>query len=230
MIVAAHQPNFLPWLGFFDKLARADVLVLLDDVQFPQSGAGVWTNRVRALVGGEERWLTVPIERAGRGVQRVCEVRIDDAQPWRRKLLRTLELSYAKAPAFEETFPFVSSLLETEAGRLAEFNELNLRAIAQELGLSGSRIRRNSELGAEGQGTDLLIALTRELGGSTYLSGDGATGYQEDERFGAAGLELRFQQFEHPVYSQRSKQFLAGLSIVDALLHCGFEGTRALLG
>ena len=229
MIVSAHQPNFFPWLGFFDKLARADVLVLLDDVQFPRSGAGVWTNRVGMLVEGERRWLTVPVERAGRGYQRVNEVRIDDAQQWRRKLLRTLEQNYAKAPAFEEVFPFVRSLLETEAELLAEFNELTLRAIARKLGLDESRIRRSSEVGAEGQGTDLLIALTRGLGGSTYLSGDGAGGYQEDDRFRASGVELRFQRFEHPVYPQRSTEFVAGLSVLDALLHCGVEGTHALL-
>ncbi len=229
MIVAAHQPNFLPWLGFFDKLARADVLVLLDDVQFPRSGAGVWTNRVGVLVQGERRWLTVPIERAGRGRQRVRDVRIDDVQPWRRKLLRTLEQSYAKAPAFDEAFPFVQALVETEAQLLAEFNELTLRAIARELGLDGHRIRRSSEVEAGGQGTELLISLTRELGGSTYLSGDGAGGYQEDDRFTAAGVELRFQRYEHPVYPQRSPEFVPGLSVIDALLHCGFEGTRALL-
>ena len=171
----------------------------------------------------------MPIERAGRGRQQVREVRIDDVQPWRRKVLRTLEQSYAKAPAFDEAFPFVQALIETEAELLAEFNELAFRAIARELGLDEHGIRRSSEVEAEGQGTDLLIALTRELGGSTYLSGDGADGYQEDDRFTAAGVELRFQRYEHPVYPQRSLEFVPGLSIVDALLHCGFEGTRALL-
>ena len=229
MIVSAHQPNFFPWLGFFDKLARADVLVLLDDVQFPRSGAGVWTNRVGILVGGERRWLTVPVERAGRGYQQVNEVRIDDAQPWRRKLLRTLEQHYAKSPAFEEAFPFVRSLFATEAELLATFNESTLRAIARRLGLDEGRIRLSSEVGAEGQGTDRLIALTRALEGSTYLSGDGASGYQDDDRFKAAGIELRFQRFEHPVYPQRSSEFIGGLSVLDALLHCGYEGTQALL-
>jgi hypothetical protein len=229
VIVSAHQPNFFPWLGFFDKLARADVLVLLDDVQFPRSGAGVWTNRVGILVGGERRWLTVPVERAGRGYQQINEVRIDDAQPWRRKLLRTLEQNYAKAPAFDEAFTFVRSLFETEAQLLAKFNELALRAIARKLGLDEGRIRLSSEVGADGQGTDLLIALTRALGGSTYLSGDGAGGYQEDDRFRAAGVELRFQKFQQSVYPQRSTEFVGGLSVLDALLHCGFEGTQALL-
>ena len=230
MIVAAHQPNFLPWLGFFGKLVRADVLVLLDDVQFPRSGAGVWTNRVRVLVEGEPRWLTVPIARAGRGLQRVDEVRIDNLQPWRRKLTRTLEQHYAKAPAFEEAFPFVRGLLELEADVLAEYNIAALHALAERLGLDGTPLRRSSELATTSSGTGLLIELTNALGGSTYLSGDGAGGYQDNDSFEAAGLELRFQQFEHPVYPQLADRFVPGLSIVDALLNCGFDGTRALLG
>ncbi len=229
MIVAAHQPNFLPWLGFFDKLVRADVLVLLDDVQFPRTGAGVWTNRVRIVVAGEPQWITVPILRAGRGVQLVNEVRIDDSQPWRKKLLRTIELNYSKAAAFGETFSLVRSLVETDSELLAEYNDRNLRRLAAELGLDESKLVRSSELAVESAGTDLLIAVTRAVGGTVYLSGDGAGGYQDDERFAQAGLELRFQEYEHPEYPQLAPAPVPGLSIVDALLNCGFDGTRALV-
>ena len=229
MIVAAHQPNFLPWLGFFDKLVRADVLVLLDDVQFPRTGAGVWTNRVRIVIAGEPQWITVPILRAGRGVQLVNEVRIDDSQPWRKKLLRTIELNYSKAAAFGEMFPLVRSLVETDSELLAEYNDRNLRRLAAELGLDESKLVRSSELAVESAGTDLLIAVTRAVGGTVYLSGDGAAGYQDDERFAQAGLELRFQEYEHPEYPQLAPAPVPGLSIVDALLNCGFDGARALV-
>jgi hypothetical protein len=229
VIVAAHQPNFLPWLGFFDKLARSDVLVLLDDVQFPRTGAGVWTNRVRLLVAGEPHWVTVPIVRSGKGVQRIDEVRIDDSGPWRRKLLRTIELNYAKAAGFEETFPFVRELVETESALLADFNARNLHRLAEQLGLGPETLVRSSTLATSRSGTELLVELTRSLGGTTYLSGDGAGGYQQQEPFAAAGIELRLQRFEHPVYPQLSAGHAPGLSIVDALLNCGFAGTRALL-
>jgi hypothetical protein len=229
VIVAAHQPNFLPWLGFFDKLARADVLVLLDDVQFPRTGAGVWTNRVRLLVGGEPQWVTVPIVRAGRGLQRVDEVEIDDAQPWRQKLLRTIELNYARAAAFDDVFPFVRELVETDARLLAEYNELNVRRLAEALALDPTKLVRSSTLATSAKGTDLLIELVRTLGGTVYLSGDGAGGYQDDERFAAAGIELRFQRFEHPRYPQLAAEHVPGLSVVDTLLNVGFEGTRALV-
>lgn len=229
MIVAAHQPNYLPWLGFFDKWARADVLVLLDDVQFPRTGAGVWTNRVRVLLGGEPRWLTVPISRAGRSVQLVSEVEIDESQRWREKQLRSLEHGYAKARAFDETFPLVHRLIETRAERLADYNERNLRELGTALGLPTSKLVRSSSLGASPSGTDLLVELTRAVDGTTYLSGDGAGGYQDERRFEAAGIELRFQRYEHPVYPQLAENHVAGLSIVDALLNCGVDGTRALV-
>ena len=228
-VVAAHQPNFLPWLGFFDKLVRADVLVLLDDVQLPRSGAGTWVNRVRMLVAGRPAWVTVPIVRAGRGVQRILDVRVDDSQPWRRRILRTIETSYGRAPGFREAFPLVREIVSHPSDRIAELNERGIRLVADALGLDTGRLARSSRLQTREQGTELLIELTRLLGGTTYLSGDGADGYLQPERYDRRGLELRFQEFRHPVYPQRDDHTVPGLSVVDALMHCGFEGTRRLL-
>jgi WbqC-like protein family len=228
-VVAAHQPNFLPWLGFFDKLARADVLVLLDDVQFPRTGAGTWLNRVRVVAGGAPTWLTVPVLRAGRGLQEVRDVELDDAQPWRRRVLRTLETSYGRSPGFAEAFPLVRAIVEHPERRLAAYNEHGIRVLADALGLDASRLVHSSSLAAEGHGTDLLISLTRAAGGTTYLSGDGAEGYQEPERYAAAGVELRFQEFRHPAYPQPLPEPVHGLSVVDALMSCGVEGAGRLL-
>jgi hypothetical protein len=228
-VVAAHQPNFLPWLGFWDKLVRADVLVFLDDVQFPRRSAGYWTNRVRLLVGGRPAWATVPIVRSGAGVQEVREVAIDESQPWRERLLRTIRHSYARAPHFADAFEFVRELVETRATRLAEYNELNVRRLARELGLDAGKLVHSSELGAPGSGTDRLIALTRAAGGTVYLSGDGSEGYLDPSRFAGDAPALRFQEYRHPTYAQAAPGFVPGLSIVDALLSCGVDGTRRLL-
>jgi hypothetical protein len=227
MIVAAHQPNFLPWLGFFDKLARADRLVLLDDVQFPRTSAGTWSNRVRVLVGGRAAWLTVPVMRDG--LQAIREVRIDDRQPWRRKAIRTLEQSYRRAPHFADVFPVVRELLEHDTDRLAELNETSIRRLAELIGIDAGKLARQSRIGAEGRATELLIALVRAVGGTAYLSGDGADGYQEEGAYGEAGLQLRLQGFRHPVYPQPASEFVPGLSIVDALMNVGAERTRELL-
>lgn len=226
-VVAIHQPNFLPWLGYFDKLARADVFVLLDSVQFPRSGHGEWMNRVRMLVHGEPRWATVPIRR--RGVQLIREVEIDDSQSWRRKVLRTLEANYARAPHFREVFPLVDQIVEHADDRLADFNEHGVRTLAELLGFKRAEIIRSSTLDVEGTGSDLLAEITRAVGGTTYLSGGGAAAYQREESYRQRGVELGFQNFEHPRYPQGRDEFVPGLSVVDALMHCGAEGVRLQL-
>jgi hypothetical protein len=226
-VVAIHQPNFLPWLGYFDKLARADVFVLLDSVQFPRSGHGEWMNRVQALVQGEPRWLTVPIRR--RGVQTIREVEIDDSQGWRQKLLRTLELSYARAPFVDGVFPLVEQVVEHGEPLLADFNEYGVRTFADALRLERAEIVRSSSLDVAGTGSDLLAEITRAVGGTTYLSGGGASEYQREESYRARGIELVFQDFEHPQYPQGRDVFVPGLSVVDALMHSGADGVRLQL-
>jgi hypothetical protein len=226
-VVAIHQPNFLPWLGYFDKLARADVFVLLDSVQFPRSGHGEWMNRVKLLVQGRPAWATVPILR--RGVQAIHEVGIDESQPWRKKLLRTLEASYGRAPFYDETYALVQDVLGLETGNLADLNEHGVQRLAAFLGLDGADVLRSSTLDVDGEGSDLLAEITRAVEGTVYLSGDGADEYQREESYAERGLVLRYQRFEHPTYAQNAEGFFAGLSVVDALMVCGRDGVRRLL-
>ena len=224
-IVAAHQPTFLPWLGWFDKALRADVLIVLDDVQWPREGSGNWMNRVRVLVGDEPHWITAPVRRSG--LQRVDEVHFDEAQPWREKILRTLEHNYRRAPAFDVTFPLIEEIVRNPEPRVAAYNDANARRLLDALALEAELVR-SSALPAEAQGTQRLIELTRTVGGSVYMSGDGAQGYLDEAAFTGSGVELRFQEYLHPRYEQ-GREFVAGLSIADALFRCGVDGTRALL-
>ncbi len=227
-IVAIHQPNFLPWLGWFDKLARSDVFVVLDNVQFPKKN-GTWMNRVKLLVAGEPTWVTVPVVRAYHGTRRVDEMEIDESRPWRRKLLATIEQNYRRAPHFEETIPLVTEIVMNNSPLLAEYNEAAVSRLGTAIGLDITKFVRASTLGAIGTATDLLIELTRKVGGDSYLAGGGAGGYQEDEKFTTAGVGLRFQDFEAPTYPQLAATPQRGLSIVDALMHCGADGTARLL-
>jgi hypothetical protein len=229
-LVAIHQPNFLPWLGFFDKLARADAFVLLDDVQFPRTSKGTWINRVKLLVAGKPTWATVPIVRAEGGGRPIRDVRIDDSQPWRTKLLRTIELNYRRAPHFDAAFPLVEELVTRPTDGLAEFNEANLRRLADELRLDTSGVLHSSDVSTEGRGTALLVELTRAVGGDAYLCGGLAPeAYQDDELFASAGVELVYQDFRPPTYPQLVEEAVPGLSIVDALMNVGVAGTTALV-
>jgi len=228
ILVAIHQPNFFPWLGYFGKIARADVFVALDSVQFSKTG-GTWCNRVRVLVNHRPAWITMPVERGYHGVRTIREMRIAGTR-WRGKLLRTLELAYRRAPYFGEVFPAIEEILGVGAETVSEFNLEGLRRLTGRLRLDPAKIVESSSLGATGEATNLLINIVKDVGGTAYLCGGGAGEYQEDEKFSAAGVELIYQRFEHPVYAQRGEtEFTPGLSVIDALMQCGFGGTHALV-
>jgi hypothetical protein len=229
-VVAIHQPNFFPWLGYFDKLARSDVFVLLDNVQFPKTG-GSWLNRVRLAVNGQPQWVSMPVLRAHHGVRNIADVEINNTTPWRLKLLKTLQMNYRRSPHFDEVFPLVAKLVENQTDHLAEYNQSAITTLATALGLTDTELVLGSTLAVEGKSTDLLIAIVQAVGGTAYLCGDGAAGYQMDEKFAAAGLELIYQDFEHPFYPQTtSQEFIPGLSVIDALMNCSFSRTSALVG
>jgi len=230
-IVAIHQPNFFPWLGYFDKIARSDVFILLDHVQFPKSGGtGVWSNRVKLLIGGEARWVTAPIVRNFHGVRTIRELEFQPNNPWRGKFLKSLTANYARAPFFRETMEFFESLILNPENNLARYNDAAVIAIAKHLGLPSEKFRWSSEIGVDEQANEMLISLTRAVGGETYMCGGGAGGYQDEALFAAAGTKLLYQNFQHPVYSQvGAKEFVSGLSVVDALMNIGVDRTRPLL-
>jgi hypothetical protein len=226
-VVAIHQPNFLPWLGFFDKLYRSDTFVILDAVQHPQAG-GSWLNRTRLLEQGAAAWKKVPLRHAG--LQTIRETEIADDQPWRARLMKSVRANYARASAFAEVMPLLNELMACPAVRLCDFNLQAIQTLRERLGLTRTRVVRQSELAVEGHSTDLLINLVRAVGGNVYLSGDGADGYLKGDAVADAGLQLEFQRFNHPEYPQRGVAgFVAGLSVVDALMQCGFERVAELL-
>lgn len=227
-LVAIHQPTFLPWLGWWEKLVRADVFILLDDVQFPKKG-GTWMNRVRMLVGGEPRWVTVPVDRAYNGTRRVREMRIDESKPWRENMLATIRSSYANAPFAADVLPVVEDALFAETDLVAEFNERAIRLLAGRLELDTSKLVHQLELDVSGTGTRLLVELCGAAGGDTYLSGDGADEYLAPELFRQAGLALVYQEFTPPPYPQPVPAYVPGLSVIDALMSCGWSGTAELL-
>jgi hypothetical protein len=221
MLVAVHQPNFFPWLGYFDKIRRADAFVFLDEVAYPRKGSGgmgSWVNRVQLCVQGAARWVTCPVKRVQLGTP-ILAVEIDDGQAWRTKLQKTLAANYGRATFFDETMTFLRPLIENPESNLAELNMAAIQAIAARLGVA-TQFRRQSDLRYEGAATSLLISLVREMGGDSYLAGGGAGGYQEDEAFKDAGIKLVYQRFVPHPYGNLAR-FLPGLSIIDYLMHDG---------
>lgn len=231
IVVAIHQPNFFPWLGFFNKISRSNIFILADTMQFPKSQwKGNWLNRVRILVNGKPHWITAPIQRSYHGVLSIDKIEFDLSQPWRQKLLRTIKMEYGCSPFFDSVYPFLQELIEQPTSMLCDFNVSAISAITKALNLNSVEMINASSLLGEGKATDLLVSIIKSVGGDAYLCGGGASGYQEDEKFSKEGINLIYQDFIHPHYPQiKSPEFNAGLSIVDALMNCGFSGTSKLI-
>lgn len=227
MIVAIHQPNYFPWLGYFAKLPRCDVFVFLDHVPLSK---GSYTPRVQILSQGRPQWLSVPVRTGGHFGQGIDQAGFDERADWRRKHLRTLQLSYGRHPRFAEVFSRVEALLAPPAATLGELNERLVAGVAEGLGFR-CRMVRSSGLDVAGlRSSELLAAIVRQVGGTRYLHGAGALKYHDTDVFQASGVEPVAQSFAHPVYPQAgSESFVPGLSVLDALFNLGFEGVAALL-
>jgi hypothetical protein len=220
-IVAIHQPNFFPWLGYFDKIRQADSFVFLDAVAYPRSGSGgmgSWCNRVRISMQNEARWVTCPVRRMPLGTP-IHDIQIDDAQSWRRILLKTLETNYRKAANFNAAMTILTPLILHPEPNLANFNIHAIGRLAVALGAE-AKFTRQSKLPHSGHATELLVSLIKAAGGDSYLAGGGASGYQEDALFAANGVTLRYQKFMPSSYGPADK-FIPGLSVIDYLMHDG---------
>jgi hypothetical protein len=225
-IVAVHQPNYLPWLGFFDKIVKCNTFVILDDVQFPKSSRGTWTNRTRILTPNGPAWITVPVQRP-HGVQRIDQVRTV-GEEWKRRHRTLIHQHYRKAPNYETFSDFLDSVYAPkDDDSLIAFNLNSLRLILEVLGFSERvELRLSSSLSVGSTGSARLTELVQLVGGDTYLCGGGSEGYLEPRLFQRAGIELIFQNFVEPQRAQaHSGQFIAGLSVIDSLLCAGRQAT-----
>ena len=226
MIVAIHQPQYLPYLGFFHKLCSCDLFIALDDVQFQKNGL---QNRNKIKTAQGWQWLTVPV--LHRADQKILEVRINPKVNWRNKHLNALKTNYSKAPFFEEFWPALSEVYATNHEDLSGLNMDLTKLLLQFLGVD-KKIVCSSSLNAEGERTQRLINLCREVGATTYLSGPGGKRYMDAEAFPAAGLKLEYQDFTFPEqYPQMFPQqgFVPYMSVLDTLFCCGAEQTLALI-
>ncbi|MBL7074874.1 WbqC family protein [candidate division KSB1 bacterium] len=221
---AAHQPNYLPWLGFFDKLDRADTFVLLDTVQYRKND---WINRNRIKTVQGWQWLTVPV--SYRFPQRIHEVGISPGV-WSKKHLQALRSNYGKSRSFNEYFPFFQRVFAQRWERLVKLNVFIIKELAGTLGIK-TKIRIASGLKTvRDDPNDRLIDLCRQMGADEYLAGAGGKEYMDLKKFKQAGVRVYFQDYCPPVYSQLFGGFEANLSVVDLLFNQGDESLAIIRG
>jgi len=211
MILSAHQPAYLPWLGYFDKIARADVFVYLDTVQF-EKNSFINRNLIKTPQGA--RWLTIPVKTKGHTSGSLRSTEIDDSQPWRAKHLRSIMMNYRRARRFDECFPKVEALLAVPESNLARYCFHQLRFWLAELSIS-TRIVRSSELPISSSKSDLVLALCKHFGARRYLSGEQGRDYLVESQFDEAGIAIEYQSFRSPIYFQLWGDFIPNLGILD---------------
>jgi len=215
MIVAIHQPQYLPWLGYFYKMNQADVFCFLDNVQYKKNE---WQNRNRIKTSQGWQWVSVPVHY--RFPMNIIEVAVATTDPWRRAHLQSLISSYGKAPFFNNFVALFQDLYYKDWNLLCELNIATIAALKLALGITTETIRA-SQLNLSEEPTQRLIDICRALGADTYLSGPDGANYMDLERFRASGIKVVFSQFRHPVYPQCFGPFIANLSAVDLLFNCG---------
>lgn len=224
--LAIHQPNYLPWPGYFHKMAACDVFVYLDAVQYPRGRSFAARNRIKTPNG--PAYLTVPVSVPKGHDGRVSYLEVGFADDgWRTKHLRTVEQCYARAPHFDAIFPLYRDAL----GRGDSPVEVNIalnEAVAGYLGIGSRRVRLSETLAEFGAKTQLIVELCRALGATAYLSGTGGgADYNDEQLLRANGIELRYDSFDPPTYPQLWGDFEPRLSVLDLLFNCG-PGSRGL--
>jgi len=218
MIITTCRPYFAPFPGFFYRVLLADILIILDDVQFPRGTTWITRNRFKNDQG--TWWMTIPVWKKGLGLQKISDVRICREGRWARKHLTGLKQAYAKSPYFADHLPFLEKLLTTGFDRLIDFNLTIIRHLLLNLG-GDTEIRRLSELNIDATGNRLLIAICRYVDASAYLAPAAAAKYLDVRRFEKAGIELRTVKQRPPVYPQLWGDFIPDLTSFDLLFNCG---------
>jgi len=222
VIVAIHQPHYLPWLRYMHKLASCDVFVLLDDVQYSKNG---WQNRNRIKGAQGPVFLTVPVRNAT--FKRLNSVEIDHQTPWRDKHWKSLLTNYGRAPYFRQFGALFERVLATRWDLLVPLNCDLIEGLCQAFGIRVSLVR-SSSFGIAGQHTDRLVRICQRLGADRYLTGAyAADNHLDEQMFAAAGIAVVRQTWVCPTYNQQHPRagFLPELSCVDLLLN---EGPRSL--
>lgn len=232
MIVAAHQPHYMPWLGYLDKLAKADLFVIMDDLQFEAQN---YQNRQRLKLSAGPTWLTVPLAHGAQTDRILDKVIVDCENPkqhWQHRHWQSIVTNYRGAPYFSRYADELHATFTHKWTHLLELDLHMLQLARKWLDIDTPMVRA-SGLALEGTKTDRLIDMCHKLGARCYLTGSGGSaGYLDAEKMGRAGIGVIWQDFNHPVHPQRheSQGFASHLGFIDLLLNVGPASRDLLFG
>jgi len=221
-LITIHQPNYLPWPGFFHKWMISDAFVILDTVQYHKNE---WQNRNRIKTAQGAQWLTVPV--GYRFPQTIQQVTIA-ASPWARKQVAAIEQAYAKAPFLNDFWMPIKDILMQPWDNLSALNVALIRQLGTQLGCHAPLLLASELRAMSDDPTGRLIDICQHLEGSGYLSGSEGRNYLQRDVFEAANLDLFFQEVAAPNYPQLHGDFVSHLSVLDLLLNSGEQAVSII--
>jgi hypothetical protein len=225
--VVIHQPDFLPYLGFFHRLLYCDEFLVLDNVQFVKGSKESWQHRDKIKGPQGEAWITVGVESPKFG-SKINEVKLRDDLAWRLRILQQIDQYYRGSEYLKELFPILEKIINFPSISLSEFNWHSIEVL-MDLFQIKVPIRWASQMQAQGKNNDLVVNLLKEVGANEYLSGVGARSYFKAEPFDNAVIKVYWQEFRPLRYRQLHGEFIPYLSSIDLLLNVGIENSRKLL-
>lgn len=227
-IVTIHQPEYLPYIGFFERLAMSDTFVVLDDVGYQKNG---FINRNKIKTERGQKWITVPVKSRSSNLK-INEVLIDNSKNWQSSQWGSIVSAYSKAPFFEEYSGFFEETFKKKWDLICDLDICLIKNINKFLGIN-LKIIKSSDLKILGKSTERLINICKNLNADNYLSGPGNEEHQVDkESFNRQGIKVKIKDFSNPDYNQMfmDQGFLPYMSIIDLLFNCGPKSMDVLLG
>lgn len=225
MILTAHQPSYLPWLGLFHKIALADHFVLFDQVQYVPKD---WISRNMVKGPNGIITLTVPVLRSGYLEKKIVDIEVHNELPWAKKHWMTLQQCYRKAPHFARYAGFFEDTYSREWKYLADLDFHMLKGFLEMLGIA-TPVSRAGEYGFQGAKSDLVLDMCLRLKAQVYIFGALGADYADKEKFQSAGVIPYFQDYKHPVYRQGFGEFVPNMSAVDLLFNAGPDALDILM-
>jgi hypothetical protein len=226
--IAISQPTYLPWLGYFQQIANADYFVFLDNVQFERQS---WQSRNRIKDNNDQiLWLSVPVKSHALDTP-VAEIELASQKVnWQRKHLNSVSTYLAKTPYLKDVISLLDNVYQQPHLKLADLNIALITALCEVLGIKTTLLRA-TDLNVSGTKADLLLQIIKKLDADCYVANQGSRDYLEQARtrFVNQGIELRYQQWSHPIYQQKGQQFISHLAWPDALAYLGFDASTLQL-
>jgi hypothetical protein len=228
-IVSIHQPNFVPWIGYFQKMVNSNIFIILDDVHLPKTG-GSWVNRNLILNNEKRVWATIPIQKPKGRTELIQNVIVNNEKQWKLDYLNKIKNFYRKHEYFHEIYDFLDANLDDNEKSIMKINLRILDSICQFLNLNWPEVLFSSKFELLDSKNERIVSLVKLATASVYLSGLGAKNYLDESIFTNAGIEVIYSDPSKIEYPQKGvEKFVEGLSIVDALMNIGFKGVESLL-